>query len=201
MTGDADTDGDDAGPVAPGERVGVDSSIADDELTRLRTIAAYQFGAGAERLFTGDEGVQRTSSGRPRQVATAEGRRLVTFGTDGRFTLGVAGGRRLQGLDAPANRVAVNAESVPFVAEERNAFAKFVVGVDPGIRPGDEVLVVHGGPTVGEGVDLDAAGAPAEPGADADERLLAVGRAEQPASGMIDFKTGMAVKVRDGTDS
>ncbi|MFB6205066.1 MAG: PUA domain-containing protein [Haloglomus sp.] len=172
------------------------------ELDRLRTVAAYQFGAGAEALFRGDEAVQRTASDRPRQVATADGReRLVTFGTDGRFTLGVAGGKRLQTLDAPANRVAVNAESVPFVAEGRNAFAKFVVGVDPGVRPGDEILVVHGGPTVDEGVDLAAPDAPADAGGDDPERLLAVGRAELPASGMVDFETGMAVKVRGGVES
>jgi uncharacterized protein with predicted RNA binding PUA domain len=182
--------------------VGTDGAITDEELGRLRRVAAYQFGAGAEALFRGDEGVQRTSSGRPRQVATAEeSRRLVSFGTDGRFTLGVAGGRRLQALDAPANRVAVNAESVPFVGEGSNAFAKFVVGVGPDIRPGDEVLVVHGGPTVGEGVDIDAVDAPDEAGADESERLLAVGRAELPASGMVDFETGMAVKVRDGAES
>ncbi len=201
MTEDAEAD-DGAGPaVHPDDRVGVDSPITDGELARLRAIAAYQFGDGAEGLFTGAEGVQRTSSGRPRQVADADGARLVSFGTDGRFTLGVAGGRRLQALAAPANRVAVNAESVPFVAEERNAFAKFVVGADPDIRPGDEVLVVHGGATVGEGVALGGGDAPAETGAGAAERLLAVGRAELPASGMTDFETGMAVKIRDGTES
>jgi uncharacterized protein with predicted RNA binding PUA domain len=198
MTEDA---GDAVDPARQPGHVGTDGPITDAELARLRHIAAYQFGAGTETLFRGDEGVQRTSSGRPRQVATAdESRRIVSFGTDGRFTLGFAGGRRLQALDAPANRVAVNAESVPFVAEGRNAFAKFVVGVDPGIRPGDEVAVVHGGPTVGTGVDLDAADAPEETGAGAAERLLAVGRAELPASGMVDFETGMAVKVRNGAD-
>jgi uncharacterized protein with predicted RNA binding PUA domain len=181
--------------------VGTDGPITDEELARLRRVAAYQFGAGAEALFRGDEGVQRTSSGRPRQVATAdESRRLVSFGTDGRFTLGVAGGRRLQQHDAPANRVAVNAESVPFVSDGKNAFAKFVVGVGPDVRPGDEVLVVHGGPTVGTGVDLDAADAPSETGASEAERLLAVGRAELPAVGMADFETGMAVKVREGAE-
>ena len=201
MTEDAEVDGGTGPAVHPDDRVGVDSPITDEELARLRAIAAYQFGDGAERLFTGSEGVQRTSSGRPRQVADADGARLVSFGTDGRFTLGVAGGRRLRALAAPTNRVAVNAESVPFVAEERNAFAKFVVGADPDVRPGDEVLVVHGGATVGEGVDIDATDAPEEAGVDATERLLAVGRAELPASGMTDFETGMAVKIQDGTES
>ncbi|MFW5978248.1 MAG: PUA domain-containing protein, partial [Halohasta sp.] len=67
--------------------------------------------------------------------------------------------------------------SEPFVCEGDNAFAKFVGAVDPAVRPGDEVLVVH-------------------------ERgdLLAVGRAELSADGMADFDTGMAVKVREGVD-
>jgi uncharacterized protein with predicted RNA binding PUA domain len=45
------------------------------------------------------------------------------------------------------------------------------------VRPGDEVLVVH-------------------------ERgdLLAVGRAELSARAMVDFDSGMAVKVREGAD-
>lgn len=153
-----------------------------DDRERLRVIADYQFGAGAgAALFGGTESddadveIRRTTSGRPQQVVADEGR-LVSFGVDGRFTLGMAGGRRLQGaLDAPAYRVVVGEESEPHVREGRNAFAKFVSEVDPEIRPGDEVLVV------GEADDL-----------------FGVGRAELPAGAMLDFETGMAVKVRDG---
>ena len=137
------------------------------DIDALRTVADYQFGAGAGRaLFDGDIVVQRTGSGRPQQII-ADGERVVSYGTDGRFTLGVAGGLRLQAaLPAPAYRVVVGDDSEPFVREERNVFAKFVREVDPAVRPGDEVL--------------------------------AVGRAELPASAMLDFDTGMAVKVRDG---
>ena len=144
----------------------------------LRRVADHQFGTGAGMALFPDGGeltVTHTSSGRPRQVH-ASGQRLVTYGTDGRFTLGLAGGRRLQtGLDTPAYRVVVGDESEPYVREGRNAFAKFVTEADPAIRPGDEVTVVH-------------------------ERgdLLAVGRAELPAGAMRDFGTGMAVKTREG---
>lgn len=141
----------------------------------LRRVADYQWGPGVgAALFDGDVDVTHTSSGRPRQVRAPAGR-LVTYATDGRFTLGVAGGRRLQAaLDHPAYRVVVGSESEPYVREGRNAFAKFVGEADPAVRPGDEVLVVH-------------------------ERgdLLAVGRAELPGEAMLDFETGMAVKVRD----
>ena len=142
----------------------------------LRRVAAYQWGADAAALFDGDGvDVTHTSSGRPRQVVGDAGR-LATYGTDGRFTLGIAGGRRLDALlDAPDYRVVVGDESEPFVREGRNAFAKFVDEADPGIRPGDEVLVVH-----------------------EDGSVLAVGRAELSGDGMCDFASGMAVKVREG---
>lgn len=146
------------------------------DIDALRTVADYQFGAGAGRaLFDGEVVVQRTGSGRPQQII-ADGERVVSYGTDGRFTLGVAGGLRLQAaLSDPAYRVVVGDDSEPFVRDERNVFAKFVREVDPAIRPGDEVLVEH----------------------DRGE-LLAVGRAELSAEAMLDFDTGMAVKVRDG---
>lgn len=153
----------------------------DADLSALRTLADYQFGRGAgDGLFPEDESlrIERSSSGRPRQVLADEGR-LVSLGLDGRFTLGIEGGRRLvQTLDAPAYRVVVGDESEPFVRDGKNAFNKFVCRVDDAIRSGDEVAVVH-------------------------ERgdVLAVGRAELDAAAMGDFETGMAVMVRDSAGS
>ena len=155
--------------------------MSDSELRGLRRAADYQFGRGAgAALFPAADAIEvtHTSSGRPRQVH-ADGGRLATYATDGRLVLGLAGGRRLRGaLEDPRHRVVVGSESEPFVREGRNAFAKFVQRADPDLRPGDETLVVH------ENGDL-----------------LAVGRAELPGEGMADFETGMAVKVRQGTDS
>jgi uncharacterized protein with predicted RNA binding PUA domain len=151
-----------------------------DDVAALRTVADYQFGGGAgAALFPADESfdVEYSSGGRPRQVHADAGR-LVSYGVDGRCTLGVAGGRRLvAALPAPAARVAVGEESVPFVGEGKNAFAKFVVEADPAVRPGDEVAVVGPG-----------------------DALCGVGRAELSASAMADFGTGMAVKVREGVE-
>lgn len=154
-----------------------DESSEADDLPSLRITADYQFGAGAgTALFPRDEEleIRRSSSGRPQQVH-ADGTRLVTYATDGRFTLGLAGGARLVDvLDSPAGRVVVGDESEPFVRDGKNVFAKFVDEADGDIRAGDEVLVTH------ENGDL-----------------LAVGRAELDADAILDFTTGMAVKVRD----
>ena len=150
-------------------------------LAKLRIIADYQFGTGAgTALFPPDEQltVKRTSSGRPQQIH-AESGRIVSFGTDGRFTLGLEGGHRLDaGLTYPAYRVVVDDESEPFVRDEKNVFTKFVLEVGEEIRPGDEVLVVH-------------------------ERgdLLAVGTAQLDAGAIEDFETGMAVNVREGASA
>jgi uncharacterized protein with predicted RNA binding PUA domain len=157
-----------------------------DERRSLSTVADYQFGAGAgAALFPADREprVEYTRSGRPRQIHVAGddahqfgSGRIATYEDDGRFRLGLAGGRRLlDALEAPACRVVVGEESEPYVRDGRNAFAKFVRAVGDEIRPGDEVCVV-------------------DPG----DGLLAVGRAELSASGMADFESGMAVKVRDG---
>ena len=155
-----------------------ESADGDAGLSSLRTIADYQFGAGAgEALFPPEEPltVKRTTSGRPQQVH-AESGRLASFGTDGRFTLGLEGGRRLAAaLSHPSYRVVVDDESEPFVRDGKNVFAKFVLEAGDDVRPGDEVLVVH------------------ERG-----ELLAVGRAELGARAIGEFESGMAVKVREG---
>jgi uncharacterized protein with predicted RNA binding PUA domain len=151
-------------------------STRNSDIGLLRTVAAYQFGSGAGRALVPEEAelrVTETSSGRPRQVHVERGR-LATYGTDGRLRLGLAGGRRLYDeLGDGVYTVGVGAESVPYVREGRNVFAKFVTDVDDAVRPRDEVLVEHEG------------------------ELLAVGRAELHADGMRAFDTGMAVSVRE----
>jgi uncharacterized protein with predicted RNA binding PUA domain len=149
-----------------------------EDVEQLRVAADYQFGRGmGKALFPPGEAfdIEYTTSGRPRQVHAPAGR-LVTYAVDGRFTLGLEGGRRLLAASRPpTNRVVVGEESDPFVRDGKNAFAKFVRDVDPAVRPGDEVVVV---------TDADV--------------VLGVGRAELWAEAMRDFGTGMAVKVRAG---
>ena len=151
------------------------------DIDDLRTIARYQFGQSAgDALFPPDASLEitRTTSGRPRQIRT-DGERIATYERDGRFRLGVEGGRRLlDALPDQSYRVVVGDESEPFIREGRNVFAKFVHAADPTIRPHDEVLITH-----------------------EDGSLLGVGRAELSGDGMLAFETGMAVKVRQGVKS
>lgn len=150
------------------------------ERTQLRTIATYQFGSGAgSALFpSGDEtDIRRSASGRVRQVRV-DAQHLVSVGTDGRLTLGIAGGRRLvKGLDEPHCRVVVGDESAPYIRDGKSVFAKFVRGVDRSVRAKDEVAVVHH-----------------------DGTFLGVGRAELDAASMESFDHGVAVSVRSGAD-
>lgn len=148
------------------------------ERERLQVIADYQFGPGAgDALFPMAESmtVRRSASGRVRQVSVPAGR-IVSVGTNGRLTLGLAGGRRLkEALAPPNNRVIVGDESEPFIRDGRSTFAKFVQEVDDSIRARDEVVIVHH-----EG------------------KILGVGRAELDAGSMMAFDRGVAVSVREG---
>jgi uncharacterized protein with predicted RNA binding PUA domain len=145
-----------------------------DDLSKVRTVADYQFGRGAgEAVFPDDAEFRKTRTGRVSQVLHG-GERLATLKTDGRLTLSDEGGRRLHGaFDAPKARVEFGDESVPYLRDGRNGFAKFVERVDDEIRARDEVLVT--GP---------------------DDEFVTTGRAELCAEEMRDFGTGVAVLVR-----
>ena len=150
-----------------------------ETIDRLREVAAYQFGHGAgQALFpmaeTAQITVQRSTSGRPRQLIAPAGR-ICSYGTDGRFTLGIEGGRRLVAATAtPRCRVCISAAAVPYVKAGRNVFAKFVTAVDERVRGGDEVAICT-----------------------MDDRIIAVGTARVSAAVMLDAEYGMAVKVRE----
>ncbi len=155
------------------------TDLSSAERSRLRSIATYQFGPNGTALL--DKGfvttIDRRSSGRIDRLY-ANGERIGTLTTSGRFTLGIAGGHAIHGASpAPRNRVSVTEEAVPYVSEGSNAFAKFIVRVDPRIRPRDEVVLT-----------------------DTDDRLLGVGRAELSAEEMETFDRGMAVAVRQGIE-
>ncbi|PKL54833.1 MAG: pseudouridine synthase [Methanomicrobiales archaeon HGW-Methanomicrobiales-6] len=152
----------------------------DSSLRRIRTIADFQFGAGAGVAIFPDECTfQFSTTGRIRQVRLGKERLATVRAQDGRLTLGITAAARLCAhLPPPAYRVAVQEDVAPFVADGKNAMAKHVVAADEGIRAGDEVLVVTG-----------------------DDMLLATGAALLSGREMLAFNYGVAVKVRQGRGS
>ncbi|RXE55130.1 pseudouridine synthase [Methanoculleus taiwanensis] len=148
-------------------------------LRRVRTIADFQFGNGAGAAVFPDEcEFQLSTTGRIRQILLGKTRLATVRAQDGRLTLGYAGASRLMpACRAPAYRVTIREDVTPFVAAGKNAMAKHIVGADPGIRAGDEVLVVGDGDT-----------------------LVATGVALLGGAEMLAFNYGVAVKVRQGRD-
>jgi uncharacterized protein with predicted RNA binding PUA domain len=150
----------------------------ENALSRIRSIADYQFGKGVGiKLFP--ENVKITYSkttGRIRYVHL-NGKRLATLRpTDGLLSLSITAARLIVENAAFASCfVTVQQDVSTFVAEGRDVFAAHVVKTDEAIRAKDEVIVV-----------------------DEDNQVLAVGRALLSSSEMKAFKTGVAVKVRHG---
>ncbi len=148
-----------------------------DRLRVIRT-ADWQFGAGAGAALTaGDLRIEKSRSTEKIRTVHLDGKHILSLRAhDGFWTLKLAGAQVLLAtFAAPANRVVVGADSVPFNRAGKSVFAQFVKSCDTALRPGDECLVV-----------------------DETDRLIAVGQVLLNAEEMSDFQHGMAVRVREG---
>lgn len=151
----------------------------EDDVTKIRCTADYQFGKGVgTKLFP--ETVKITYSrntGRIRYVYL-DGERLATLRpTDGLFSLSIAGAKRIiEKTKSYGNVVTIRDEVSKFITEGGDVFATHVVDVDDAVRAKDEVIVI------------DKVG-----------KVLAVGRAFLCAEEIRAFKRGVAVKVRRGS--
>jgi 7-cyano-7-deazaguanine tRNA-ribosyltransferase len=150
------------------------------DVARIEATAAMQFGRGApEALLQAPLHLRKSATtGRVRNVLSREEHVLSVRAPDGLFTLKLAGARRLHAaLPAPSLRVVVDADAAPFARQGKNVFARFVKGMDPELRPGDECLVV-----------------------DQSDALLACGRVVLMADEVRSFQRGVAVDVREGIE-
>ncbi len=149
------------------------------ELETLRMVGRYQFSMDSFSDVLPDDSEIRISrrTGRIRTISL-QGKLLATLrASDGFLTFTIEGARMLhQASKLPRHRVVVNDESVEFNSAGRNVFFKFITGVDPGIIPGNEVLVV-----------------------DSRDDLVAVGKAMASGIEMRQMVRGVAVDVRAGT--
>jgi len=154
----------------------------DFDVSRVKALADFQFGKGAADAIFGDAPIEirkSRSTGKIRTVFSNGEHALSMRAEDGFFTLKIAGGRQLAAtLQKPALRVIVNKDSAEFNRQGKNVFARFVIDCDAGVRPGDDVLVV-----------------------DENDALVAVGKALMNGEEMRAFKSGIAVKVREGIEN
>lgn len=156
-------------------------SVPEANIARVKAVADMQFGkgAGAALLDGKVELVLSKNTDRIRNVMVEGVHVLSMRAGDGFFTLKPAGGQiLLKAFPTPRLRVIVNPDSAEYNRQGRNVFCGFVVDVDAGIVPRDEVLVV-----------------------DEKDGLCAIGQAKMIRSEMMAFKKGIAVKVRDGIGS
>jgi len=144
----------------------------------IRKTADYQFGLGAgEILFPEDvDLVVSKRTGRVRQILL-NGVLIATLNpSSGLLNLTIEGAERLCSNGEFRMRwVKVGDEASHFVEEGRDVFARHVIDADRDIRPFEEVIVLN---SHGE--------------------IIAVGRALLSGSEMLEFKRGVAVRVRRG---
>jgi predicted RNA-binding protein (TIGR00451 family) len=147
-------------------------------LSRIRSIADYQFGkgVGVELFPENVEIVYSKATGRIRYL-NLNGKRLATLRpTDGLLSLSITAAKLIaEKAEFARCFVTVQKDVSPFIADGGDVFAVHVVTADEAIRARDEVIVVD-----------DAT------------QVLAVGRALLSSAEMKVFQTGVAVKVRHG---
>ncbi len=163
--------------------VGEYESITREEfdIHKIKSVADYQFGKGAgEALFNGDVRIIKSkNTGKIRNIIVDREHVASMRAEDGFFTLRIHGAMRLhRKFKGRRLRVMVTDDSAEFNRTGKNVFAKFVLDMDPALRPGDEVLVV-----------------------DSRNNLVAVGRTLLNRFEALHFQRGMCVKVREGVDN
>lgn len=151
----------------------------ENALSRIRSIADYQFGKGVGvKLFPENADIiYSKATGRIRYIYL-NGERLATLRpTDGLLSLSITAARLVaENRDFVRCFVTVQNEVSEFIADGGDVFAVHVVTVDAEVHAKDEVIIL-----------------------DEDHHVLAVGRALLSAVEMQAFKTGVAVKVRRGS--
>ena len=118
----------------------------EDDLTRIRSVADYQFGKGVgKQLFPDNVKISYSRrTGRIRYVYL-DGVRLATLRpTDGLFSLSIVGAKRIvENANLAKCFVTVQNDVSKFIAEGGDVFAVHVLKADKEIRPKDEVIVIN----------------------------------------------------------
>jgi 7-cyano-7-deazaguanine tRNA-ribosyltransferase len=152
--------------------------MAVDALTKIRSVADYQFGkdVGAKLFPDTVRIVYSKNTGKIRHIYLKEMLLATLRPTTGLFALTLAGAQQLvRTVNPMIYWVKIHEDAEPFVANGRSVFAKHVIDSDQNIRPQDEVIVIN-----------------------SKNEVLAVGRALLSGTEMKAFNRGIAVRVRRG---
>ncbi len=144
-----------------------------DPVDQARDIIAYQWGVELER----EKMKVEARKGRARKVYY-EGTFIGSVRpNDGLFLPSIEGAKLLkERLPFPKGRIVVDDVARGPVSEGKSVFTKFVLDVDPDLRPNQEVIVV-----------------------DAEDTVLAVGKLVLSPREIEEFESHVAVKVRHGS--
>lgn len=151
------------------------------DLRRIRAVAGYQFGPGAGDALFPDEVriVHSRNTGRIRHIYLGQDLQATFRPNDGVFTLTIAAAKRLmERVPDLGYAVVVSEDAAEFVAQGKNVFAKHVLHAGEKIRPGEEVVIMS-----------------------EKQGVIGVGKAILLAEEMKEFKTGVAVRTRRGSET
>lgn len=152
----------------------------DSALSRIRSIADYQFGKNTgDKLFPKNVKISYSKrTGKIRYIYFDNHRLATLRPKDGLLSLSIFGAKQIaKKKDFLRCFVTIRSDVSKFIAQGGDAFAVHVTKADYEIRPKDEVVVV-----------------------DEKGKVLAVGRAVLSGEEMSAFKTNVAVKIRHGTE-
>ena len=150
-----------------------------DSRRQFELILDYEFGRGVHRALprTNLKFIFSRKSGRMKQVFHCE-RLFATIKPNGAVAPSLYGASILaRSKRYLENSVVAKDEAVSFVKSGRSLFCKFVDSAGKHVLPGGEVLI------------LDRRG-----------RAIAVGRARVMGKFMLDFNSGVAVKIRGASN-
>jgi predicted RNA-binding protein (TIGR00451 family) len=152
------------------------------DLRNIKGISDYQFGQLITDILFEDENSIRVeyskNTNKIKYIYENEDLLLSFKPTNGFFTISLYAAHKIVShTDIPLMRAVVLSEISEFIKKGRNLFCKHVIDIDPRLRALDEVIVVN-----------------------EEDEVLAVGRLMIPIPYIKTFNTGVAIKVRKGTN-
>ncbi len=148
----------------------------DMDIERIRNVIDFQFGYGAgDALLDGNVKIVKSkNTGMIRNIYLND-QHILSMRNDGLFTLKLYGGKILhRKFNYPKLRTVVTKESEEFNLKGKNVFARFIVDMDPDLRPFDETIIVN-----------------------ESDQFIGVGRTLFTRDEALKIKKGMVVELRE----